>query len=383
MNYLPPATNITAGMADMFNIILKWEPVAANCTPEYNVVISSLDYIEMGTKESSSMMDIFVHSRRFDPNDYFTTSIQVKCNETRSTWANKTHMQLTSGNETISVKNLSCVWHYMDYINCTWQRRVDTPPNIQYRLLYWEKDTDSESLPESTQLHDLLHTGTECQDYFPPGGMYLGCKFKYEYSIANHKELLFMVTDTSYSAKPFLYYAKANDIGKLRSPTITYVSKATNNNVHINWIVTPPYKNLISEVLVSNYEMAFKVTNNFTMKLPIPNSDYNFTVKVRVKFSEYIADKSLYWSDWSKEYTFEGKDKNITSIFLLTLIPVAVVAVILLVYLKRLKILIFPPIPHPGKKFHYDLQNWLNSERPANVYTKPEEDISPVSLHEV
>lgn len=49
--------------------------------------------------------------------------------------------------------------------------------------------------------------------------------------------------------------------GKLRSPTITYVSKATNNNVHINWIVTPPYKNLISEVLVSNYEMAFKVTH--------------------------------------------------------------------------------------------------------------------------
>lgn len=60
---------------------------------------------QMGTKESSSMLDIFVHSRRFDPNDYFTTSIQVKCNETRSIWANKTHMQLTSGKNLL----ISCV----------------------------------------------------------------------------------------------------------------------------------------------------------------------------------------------------------------------------------------------------------------------------------
>ncbi|XP_075043342.1 interleukin-13 receptor subunit alpha-1-like isoform X3 [Mixophyes fleayi] len=73
-----------------------------------------------------------------------------------------------------------------------------------------------------------------------------------------------------------------------------------------------------------------------------------------------------------------------TSTVLLIVIPIIVVvaAIILLICLKRLKIIICPSIPDPGKMFPSDLQEWLKSERP-NSHHKPEkEEVCPVSLLE-
>ncbi|XP_073494024.1 interleukin-13 receptor subunit alpha-1-like isoform X2 [Phyllobates terribilis] len=390
MNVLPPPSNITARMVNMFEVILQWEPIATNCTPRYKLKISvlnsSLQPYKWTTSNPSKLLDFLY----FPLNDYFSMEIKANCDGRESEWTKKSPMQLTPGNRRTSVKNLACVWYYRDNITCTWQPGEYTPPKVQYKLLYWEEDINPGNVNDSMQFQDLLHTGTECKDYFPQDGLYLGCKFKYEYKIENCKQLMFVVTDTSYSIKPFLYYTEAKDIVKLRSPNITYVSEARNNQVYINWTVSSMssyQEHLIYEVLLffsGEWGETLKVIDDTSKWLDLPNSEDTWAIKVRVRLSENVVNRYS-WSDWSPERKVQGKDTKATSLLLLILIPAAVIimVVILLVYLKRLKILIFPPIPHPGKMFQNDLQHWLKSERPAHVCDPPEkEDISPVSLLE-
>ncbi|XP_069799325.1 interleukin-13 receptor subunit alpha-1-like isoform X2 [Dendropsophus ebraccatus] len=386
MNYLPPPTNITATMVSMMHFIITWEPIASNCTPKYEVKISSGNNTRPKSTEDTSLILDFSDSHPWlDPNDYFSSEIQAECNGMTSEWARKSHMELVPGDKRTTVRNVSCVWHYMDYISCTWQPGEDTPPNVQYKLLYWEQDS-VEILSEPMQFKDLLRNGTECREYFRLDGLYLGCKFKYEKTIGQQKELLFVVTDRSHSIKPFLYYTEAKSIGKLQAPVITLVSRTKDNHLYINWTMSPNCFLLMFEVLISTNKQpsghVFEVKYSCSGTTTIPHSDDTLRIKVRAKFSELIADNS-FWSEWSKDYTLPGKDNHM---LLLSLIPagVFVLVVLLLVYLKRLKLLVFPPIPHPGKMFQNDLQNWLKHEKPIQVYDKPEQEvISPVSLLEV
>ncbi|XP_040262030.1 interleukin-13 receptor subunit alpha-1-like isoform X2 [Bufo bufo] len=290
-------------------------------------------------------------------------------------------MPLVPGKE--AVKNLSCFWQFTEYINCTWELRADAPRNVQYRLLYWNEGTNS--LPESTQFEDLLRTGNECQEYYTSGGMRLGCKFTYEYSIKDHKKLMFVVTDTLYSVRPYFYYTAVRHIAKLKSPNITNVSEPINKVIHVTWTALSGL-DLLFEVLVSSDTWSFPhmVNRDTHVTITIPHADDTFRVKVRAKLSRNIAT-SVFWSEWSQEWIVPGKNKTTTSILLFLLIPAAVLvaAVVLLVFLKRLKILIFPPIPHPGKMFQNDVQHWLRGDRPATVYDQPlTEEITAVTALE-
>ncbi|XP_077141470.1 interleukin-13 receptor subunit alpha-1 isoform X1 [Ranitomeya variabilis] len=384
MNVLPPPSNITARMASMFKAILQWDPIAANCTLTYKCKISLLNASKQTSTWTTPKSSLELDFHNLPINDDFSLEILASCNGTERKWTKKSHMQLTPGNRRTSVKNVACVWHYRDYITCTWQPGEETPPNVQYKLLYWERDTNPGNVNESMQFQDLLHIGTECKDYFPHDGLYLGCNFKYEYTIEDQKGLMFVVTDTSYSIKPFLYHTEANSIVKLRSPNIIYVSEARNNQVCINWTESYYQSWLVSEVLLFSsgaWGQPLKVIEGISKCINLHKSEDTWAVKVRVKLSDNIAERSL-WSDWSSEWKVQ---KTNTSLLLLILIPAAalIMAVILLIYLKRLKVLIFPPIPQPGKMFRNDLQNWLKSERPAHICEAPEnKDISPVSLLE-
>ncbi|XP_073399591.1 interleukin-13 receptor subunit alpha-1-like isoform X2 [Dendrobates tinctorius] len=333
MNVLPPPSNITARMASMFKAILQWNPIASNCTPRYKFRFSFLHASKQAIPKTTLKSSYQLEFYNFPLNDYFSFEIRASCNGTESELTNKSHMQLTPGNRRTLVKNVACVWHYRDYITCIWQPGEETPPNVQYKLLYWEKDTNPGNVNESMQFQDLLHTGTEL---------------------------------------------------KFRSPNITFVSEARNNQVCINWTESYLRIFLISEVLLFSsgaWGEPLKVTEDISKCVNLHNSEDTWSVKVRVRLSETKAERSM-WSDWSSEWKVQ---KPNTSLLLLILIPAAVVimAVILLAYLKRLKVMIFPPIPHPGKMFQNDLQNWIKSERPANICEAPEnEDISPVSLLE-
>uniref|UniRef100_A0A8B9N5M2 Interleukin-13 receptor subunit alpha-1 n=1 Tax=Accipiter nisus TaxID=211598 RepID=A0A8B9N5M2_9AVES len=77
-----------------------------------------------------------------------------------------------------------------------------------------------------------------------------------------------------------------------------------------------------------------------------PNSKYTFKVRANPKPECY---SSKLHSDWSEEKSIGEKTDSTFYVVLIIAIPliVAVSTIILLVYLKRLKILILPPIPDP------------------------------------
>uniref|UniRef100_A0A8C5X8S6 Uncharacterized protein n=1 Tax=Malurus cyaneus samueli TaxID=2593467 RepID=A0A8C5X8S6_9PASS len=76
------------------------------------------------------------------------------------------------------------------------------------------------------------------------------------------------------------------------------------------------------------------------------NSKHTFKVRARPKPECYNSNLR---SDWSEEKSIgEKRDSTIYLVLIITIpLIVAVSTVILLVYLKRLKILILPPIPDP------------------------------------
>ncbi|KAG9478364.1 hypothetical protein GDO78_013394 [Eleutherodactylus coqui] len=390
LSFSRSSANITSRLVNMFQMNIQWKSQAANCTPAYEITISVNSGKLIGGLPIyfPYIVEIGRFSRLLGLNNYFSTEIKARCNGTIIEQANRSHMHwMARGDEKTSVKNFICVWYYMEYISCTWQP-TDNPPIGQYRLHYWEQDENSRPAPPaSAQLQDLLRTGNECQDNFPSDGLYLGCKFPYYKESAGSKYLLFVVTDTSYTVRPSLLYARAREIAKPKSPTIMYVSEVINGILYVNWTMSPPLKNLNFEVHVSSDKWPIELnrtTENYSMNISIPHTDGTLKVKVRASFTKYVNDISN-WSDWSEERIVPGQTKNTTSILPLILIPAAVIVlvILLLVYLKRLKILLLPPIPHPGKKFQSDLQHWLKNERPADFYIKPEkEEISPVSLIE-
>ncbi|XP_075043341.1 interleukin-13 receptor subunit alpha-1-like isoform X2 [Mixophyes fleayi] len=289
-----------------------------------------------------------------------------------------------TGNENTSVRNFSCVWYYEEYVNCTWKAGQDTPPNVHFIFQYWV-ESESETVP--TKFSDLLDTGEPCQKYFPSDGVNLGCQFKFQQSSLNIKNLLMVVSDRSKTIKPFIFHTDSRDIAKLRPPTIIDAHRTANRSIYVQWNVSQNHNKLDYEVLfnMSSSEKGeiFPLAEVFHTELRNVLPEVTYKVKVRVKLSlTYIQ---WLWSDWSEETILPGDDSGTTtSTVLLIVIPIIVVvaAIILLICLKRLKIIICPSIPDPGKMFPSDLQEWLKSERP-NSHHKPEkEEVCPVSLLE-
>uniref|UniRef100_UPI00398F5570 interleukin-13 receptor subunit alpha-1-like isoform X2 n=1 Tax=Pristiophorus japonicus TaxID=55135 RepID=UPI00398F5570 len=288
-----------------------------------------------------------------------------------------TYVNITAekGDAGTAVTNFRCLQYNFEYINCTWDIGSQTPPDTVYYFHYWQVDMDVIQI---------------CPKDIFKDGRAAGCHLKPDKF--NHKlNLNTRVTGKSAHAriKPFFFNLESGSFVKLCPPKEINISK-TANGIGIKWKVPASW----SRQCV-NYQLSMRSSSNSDLpprtfmdpEVEIHDAvlDVKNTVQVRAIYIPSCGDNGI-WSDWSDEAYF-GKDNGqdwILRVTLLIIVPilVAAAAIILLTYLKKLQILILPPIPDPGKLFkgmfgdsNEDYSTWSKPDK-GILTLKPLEEIT-------
>ncbi|XP_053329926.1 interleukin-13 receptor subunit alpha-1 isoform X2 [Spea bombifrons] len=355
-----PPYNITMKM-NVFNVLWEWSPLidGANCTVFYTSIMSAgKGNMELSFKNIHPNCTHEVEN--IDLNGFIPFKVEAGCKDKTQVKLVNMSVEVLSGNPKTAVRDFSCVWYDYEYINCTWHPGTEAPPKANYSLFYWLKSQSSDMALKPVHpmiFEEFLETGKVCHHYNYKDGTSIGCYFEYQqlYNLEDSEEMQIVVTDRLQKhIRPFVSYVKVYQIVQLSPPTITNISW-TENALSVIWTVAKgKIKDLNFEVIITDItngkHKEFKLTGINSKEFPdiYPYADY--TVKVRGRIREILG--SYPWSEWSKEETCKGKDSGrTTSLTLLILIPIilTVLAIFLVICMKRLKYIICPPIPDPGK----------------------------------
>ncbi|KAE8584721.1 hypothetical protein XENTR_v10021083 [Xenopus tropicalis] len=390
---LPSPNNVTLRFENMFSLRWEWEMPAnfQKCSWSFISDVKTNRKPPPGMVKSSNLFrQVDIH--RVDLNNQITFNVQAECNGTSSKWSENSVL-IIPGNNTC-VKNFACFWFDETYMNCTWEPTVDSVRATEYVLHYWRKNGSSTSegkINRSVKFDQLWYSGTPCQHYIYKDGIPLGCHFK---TVSEKNLFLMVIRDKSKTIRPFITSVKPEEVVKLSPPVIINKTRTPNHSIYVEWSTSfqPSCLHINSEIEITSSKGKVETVEvpkcTFTRELnALPELTY--TVRVRVRQSSTISS-SLFWSEWSEAHDIKGTEDNTTFYFLLILIPISVsiVTIVILVFLKRLQVIVFPPIPDPGKVFKKsfgdpsDLQQWIKYGK-VNVSSKPvKEEICSVILVE-
>ncbi|NXP55877.1 I13R1 protein, partial [Heliornis fulica] len=238
---------------------------------------------------------------------------------------------------------LNCVWHNLEYMVCTWRPGQNASSDTNYTLFYW---------------FDGLQNHKKCDNYSMHQGIFK-CVFNLSFpKVTNtYPTVSILIRDDSEEIRPVCASKNPTTLVKPAAPRQVTLAKI-NDEIYVEWSESDTFsKNcLLYEVEYHNGDLdtaqIIKVIFHYlqftAFFLPIvdPNSKYVFKVRAKPKPECYSSKLS---SDWSEEKSIgENMDSTFYFVLIITIpLIVAVSMIILLVYLKRLKILILPPIPDP------------------------------------
>ncbi|XP_077350105.1 interleukin-13 receptor subunit alpha-1-like [Lithobates pipiens] len=401
--YLPSPSNITIGIKTMvsgstWELQWTWKPPVVNCTLVYPSIItdgsgkgwpmcSGSSYLTIPLFQvldlNNFSLDFKACCEPIDRCAVLKHGSNSQCNDMESKGIHL-HTPLAAGEGNTSVRNLSCVWYYLEHVNCTWQPAKVVPANVNYSLHYWAKGKNTH-YNGPAELEKIIDTGEACHSYITnEDGINVGCQFQLQKSLKDQTELLIVVTDKIKNIKPFTLFKRVNYIVKPRPPTIYNLSRTPNQSLYISWNTSHVNENLLYEVA---YRMSTNENEEYIRNIEELNTEIlnvlsdTYAVKVRAR-----NGGNGFWSDWSKEEIITDKEHNRTiAIITIVVFPIIIVipAVILAIYIRRIKILLFPKIPSPGKMFQEDFQEWIKNGS-MNHFNKPQkEEVCPVSVLEM
>ncbi|NXY57520.1 I13R1 protein, partial [Callaeas wilsoni] len=251
--------------------------------------------------------------------------------------------------------DLSCVWHNLEYMDCTWRPGENASSDTNYTLFYW---------------FDGLENPKKCSNSSVDQGIF-ECIFNLTFPkiTGTYPAINILIRDDSEEIRPVcasknpttlvkpatprqLTLSKTNDqidVKWSESETfpkscLHYEVKCCNDDLNIGWVITVT----VHQNPCKSYESfpSFSEMNSVSIAGIDVNNKYTFKVRAKPKPECY---SSGFHSDWSEEKSIgEKRDSTIYFVLIITIpLIVAVSTIILLVYLKRLKILILPPIPDP------------------------------------
>nr|XP_033801263.1 interleukin-13 receptor subunit alpha-1 [Geotrypetes seraphini] len=343
--HLPPPSNLNVFKEDRFTLNWTWSPsenilLNQGCNLKYRSMINEK------TKERSKNLWRSEY-KNSDPNDAVCLKVRAECVERsypygESHWI-KNCTLLSPGDPATSVTNFTCVWYNKEYMNCTWQPGKRVPPDTSYILYY---------------RYGNLKSDQQCHEYSYKNQIAIGCHFS-KLELPKEGKIYFMITDSSEKIRSIYSDVDLDSILKPSAPRIANISRTSDNEISVSWSNNLwPVRDacLRSEVEYKGDALdveIFPVDKNRSFIIRrkcFP--DECCTVRVRVKINKYCLEST--WSDWSqKESLGEDGGRNYDSsvIYLLMIPLVGAATIILIIFLKRILVLLFPPIPDPAKLF--------------------------------
>ncbi|XP_072126501.1 interleukin-13 receptor subunit alpha-1-like isoform X1 [Mobula birostris] len=257
----------------------------------------------------------------------------------QSDWVD-TYIDAIKGDNNTVVTNFTCFYYNFEYVNCTWTPGSMAPPDTIYTFHYWQKKMD---------------TIQNCTEYMLENSKHVGCRISSN-QFSDKKDLNIQVSGRSATAKikPFFYKLECLAFVKLQPPVVNNVSKI-HERIYLNWEIPESWNRRCLEYAVrvkSSKASSWRTYTTKTQEKNITDADTNSINAIQVRVKYVTCGKSGLWSEWS-EVRYIGKDTKEWNwnIALLIFIPVlvAVIAIVCLTNLKKLRKWILPPIPDPGK----------------------------------
>nr|BAC41028.1 unnamed protein product [Mus musculus] len=352
----PPVTNLSVSVENLCTIIWTWSPpegASPNCTLRY--------FSHFDDQQDKKIAPETHRKEELPLDEKICLQVGSQCSANESEKPSplvKKCISPPEGDPESAVTELKCIWHNLSYMKCSWLPGRNTSPDTHYTLYYW---------------YSSLEKSRQCENIYREG-QHIACSFKLtkvEPSF-EHQNVQIMVKDNAGKIRPSCKIVSLTSYVKPDPPHIKHLllkngallvqwknppnfrSRCLTYEVEVNNTQTDRHNILeVEEDKCQNSESDRNMEGTSCFQLPGVLADAVYTVRVRVKTNKLCFDDNKLWSDWSEAQSI-GKEQNSTfyTTMLLTIpVFVAVAVIILLFYLKRLKIIIFPPIPDPGKIF--------------------------------
>ncbi|XP_006872191.1 PREDICTED: interleukin-13 receptor subunit alpha-1 [Chrysochloris asiatica] len=343
----PPVTNLSVSVENLCTIKWTWNPpegASPNCSLWY--------FSHFGNEQDKKIAPETHRSKEVALNERICLQVSSQCStnesEKRSSWVKKC-ISPPEGDPESAVTELQCIWHNLSKMKCSWLPGHNASPGTNYILYYWH-----------TSLRKIL----QCDDIYSEGQR-IGCSFNLKDSSLEQGSIQIMVKDNAGKIRPSFSVVPLNSYVEPDPPEIKNIS-FKNDDLYVEWKNPENFecKCLSYEVEVNNSHIVSEIfpveeikcqnsEGRLSFLIPSIQQDTLNKVRVRVRTNKYCYEDNNLWSDWSQAMSTGKKPNSTFYIAVLLSIPVIVAGaiIVLLLYLKRLKIIIFPPIPDPGKIF--------------------------------
>ncbi|XP_066105256.1 interleukin-13 receptor subunit alpha-1 [Saccopteryx bilineata] len=353
----PPVTNLSVSVKNLCTVIWTWNPperASPNCSLWY--------FSHFGNKQDKKIASETHRSKEVPLNEEICLQVRSQCStnesDDRSSWVKKCILP-PEGDPESAVTKLQCVWHNLSYMKCTWLPGRNTSPDTNYTLYYWY-----------SSLEKILQCENICRE-----GQHISCSFtldKGKDSSLNQHSVQVMVKDNAGKIRPSFnivrlishvqpdppqiksLFIQHGDLYVLGKNPQNFLSRCLSYQVEVNNTQTgTSYVLNVDEPKCDNSESKGNLEGTICFLVHGVLPDTLNTVRMRVKTNKICYEDDKLWSDWSAVMNIGKKTNSTLYITMLLIIPVIVASaiIVLLLYLKRLKIIIFPPIPDPGKIF--------------------------------
>ncbi|XP_078403693.1 cytokine receptor common subunit gamma-like isoform X1 [Cetorhinus maximus] len=260
--------------------------------------------------------------------------------------------------------DVNCIVYNEEFMECTWNHSEGKP---NYTLYHWYS-----SAPVK-----------ECGNYIQQNGYNIGCNFS-QNEIIQFQEFFVYKNGSSDSgnALPQTQSFQLQNQVKLNPPGDLALNISNNNELILSWDV--PGNLLRCRMFEIRYRsnkdkewQVYKINSQARYVLSSIDPEKLYTFQVRSKINEYCASTKL-WSEWSLPIQW-GRNDTLPekSTELRTIITgLSLLGLILLVFAltksERLKVIIIPKIPNPGRSFdplfnnhNGNFQDWLGVPKDA------------------